>query len=595
VVQSGRVGRWIATFAVAAVLSFAFYYGVRITWDLSVDPHDVDYVGSSNCEPCHGDNHRSFARTYHGRMTREADDATVLGDFDGAELEYGGVLARMERGEEGEFLMTFSGPGFARRVAEVVRTVGSHRYQQYLARDDDLYIRLPVAWDPKEERWFHMNEAFLTPDPEPPPAGGSIRREDYDRHVVRWNDNCVFCHNVAPNPGRIGERFETEVAELGVACEACHGPGAAHADARGDPIRSLALDIAPDDPTIVSPEDLDGARSNEVCGRCHGQRKTDDIDAFMTRGDPFVPGDALTEYSTPLDRETTLDGNPGVFAPRFWRDGTPRLTAYSYQGLLQSPCTADADFTCTHCHGMHEGDPDGQLRPEAMGDGACVDCHEALGRNDALEAHAHHPASSSGARCVACHMPRIVYGLVGARISHRIEVPDVEGAEAAGRPDACTLCHVDETRAWARDAAAELWGEGASGPAAGDGEVSAVLAMLFGGDPIERAVAADALGQPRRAASRETRAARLGALFDVCENDPYPALRRIAWRSARALAEAPDAPWQAYVATDDAESRREAVAAIERALPEGSVVRPSLELTAPLRDAAARVAIHIGE
>jgi hypothetical protein len=49
------------------------------------------------------------------------------------------------------------------------------------------------------------------------------------------------------------------------------------------------------------------------------------------------------------------------------------------------------------------------------------------------------------------------------------------------------------------------------------------------------------------------------------------------------------------VATDDLAARREAIAAIEHALPEGAVARPSPEITAPLREAAARVAIHIGE
>ncbi len=584
--------RALGALALSGVLLVVLYEAFAVGADLTVDLHQTAYAGSESCEPCHRDQHRSFARTFHGRMTREATDDTVLADFDGTELLYGGVVARMERGERGEFLMRFSGPGFPSRTATVVRTVGSHRYQQYLARDDDLYVRLPIAYDPAEARFFHMNEAFLTPDPAPPPPGGTIAREDYDRHVVRWNDNCVFCHNVAPNPGRVGERFETTVAELGVACEACHGPAGRHVEARADPLRSLVLDLADDDPTLVSPKDLSGARSAEVCGRCHGQRKTDDIDAFVTRGDPYVPGEELSRYSTPLGRDTTLDGARGVFAPRFWRDGTPRLTAYAYQGYLASPCAADPEFSCTTCHGMHEGDPDGQLRPEALGDGACVDCHQALGRNDALEAHTHHPAASAGSRCTACHMPQIVYGLVGARISHRIEVPDVAAAARDGRPDACTLCHVDQTRAWARHAQARLWDGGEARPPFDAGEedgLSEVLAMLFGGDPIERALAADALG---RSAGPS---AAMGALFDVLERDPYPAVRRIAWRSARALADAPDAPWSRYVATDDLERRRAAVADIEAALPAGAILRPDPERVAQLRAEAEEVAIFIGE
>ncbi len=91
---------------------------------------------------------------------------------------------------------------------------------------------------------------------------------DYARHVTRWNDNCVFCHNVAPNPGRdeVSGAFRTEVAEMGIACEACHGPGAAHARANADPVRRYVLHLGGHgDPTIVNPSRLvAGARGRSV-------------------------------------------------------------------------------------------------------------------------------------------------------------------------------------------------------------------------------------------------------------------------------------------------------------------------------------------
>src|SRR6185295_11222494 len=139
-----------------------------------------------------------------------------------------------------------------------------------------------------------------------------------------------------------------------VACEACHGPGAAHARANADPLRRYTLHLAgAADPTIVNPSRLSPARSADLCGRCHGQRITDDIGSFLAHGDPFVPGDDLGLYSAPLWRDTSLAGEPDVFAARFWSDGTPRLTAYGYQGLLPSACAQRGSLTCTTCHGMH--------------------------------------------------------------------------------------------------------------------------------------------------------------------------------------------------------------------------------------------------
>ena len=69
-------------------------------------------------------------------------------------------------------------------------------------------------------------------------SGGGV----FDRHVTRWNDNCVFCHNVAPNPGRDPRSgaFETTVAELGIACEAVPRPGRASTRAP-TPIRCGAI------------------------------------------------------------------------------------------------------------------------------------------------------------------------------------------------------------------------------------------------------------------------------------------------------------------------------------------------------------------
>src|SRR6185295_12705340 len=124
---------------------------------------------------------------------------------------------------------------------------------------------------------------------------------------------------------------------------------------------------------------------------------------------------------------TTLRGQAGVFAARFWDDGTARLTAYEYQGLLQSPCTQRGSLTCISCHGMHDGDPRGQLRPSAAreaGDGACTACHDQLASVEAKARHSHHDAAGAGARCADCHMPRIVYGVLDIHRSHRIEIPD---------------------------------------------------------------------------------------------------------------------------------------------------------------------------
>jgi predicted CXXCH cytochrome family protein len=582
------------------------------------------YVGSNECKRCHPSNHESWHRTFHRTMTQEASPASVLGDFAGAHFDYGGIRARMSRDEHGGFSIELAGlPGEtagtasnARPAAEseallsgtrftIARTVGSRRYQQYLARVGDAYVRLPLAWNIGEQRWMHLNGAFLTPDPQPSPHGAAIARGDYERHVARWNDNCIYCHNVAPQPGldpRSGA-FDTSVAELGIACEACHGPGGPHVRANHDPVRRFALHLSGRaDPTIANPSRLSPQRSAEICGHCHGQRIAPDIEHVHRVGDRYVPGEPLADHSQPLWRGTTLNGEPGAFEPRFWPDGTARLTAYEYQGLLQSACTQRGALTCTSCHSMHAGDPRGQLDPARPGDAACTGCHDELASAAQQRAHTRHAPAGEGARCVSCHMPRVVYGLIGAHRSHRIDSPRPGAPNATSRPDACTLCHVDETRAWA---ASELatWSKperDASPVVAGaDPELPEATRLLLAGDPIERALAADALGRGMLAdAGPAELARRMGLLLDTLREDDYPAVRAIAWRSLRAVssARAPGRvlPASAFTATDGRESRLRQVAEIAAQLP-ADAVAPVPAAIAAMRNRSTDVAIFIGE
>ena len=139
----------------------------------------------------------------------------------------------------------------------------------------------------------------------------------------------------------------------------------------------------------------------DLCGRCHGQRITADVGAVPdAHGDPFVPGDDLARYSAPLWRDTPLRGERARSRARFWDDGTPRLTAYEYQGLLQSALRRRrAGSPAPSCHGMHEGDPRGQLRDASRGRRTrtrCARaCHAAAGRRPP-RARAHARPRSGG-------------------------------------------------------------------------------------------------------------------------------------------------------------------------------------------------------
>jgi hypothetical protein len=130
-------------------------------------------------------------------------------------------------------------------------------------------------------------------------------------------------------------------------------------------------------------------------------------------------------------------------------------------------------------------------------------------------------------------MPRIVYGLLEGMISHRISSPD-PGALVGedGMPDACTSCHVDETRAWAAAAMPSL---GLRGTPALEGAESSprVHLDLVGGDPLQRNLAAHALARPHATSDWRARAGLLVYALD----DEYASVRWFARQGLRELIE----------------------------------------------------------
>lgn len=505
------------------------------------------YVGSNSCRSCHQDHHASWYQTFHRTMTQEATAKTVQGAFDGQVVEYWGQPVRPRTTEDGRAVFDYLHPQ-TREVmgtAEVRRTVGSHRYQQYLAQvpgQGGNYTRLHLLWHAGDQRWVHINGAFLYDD-----------AQGFNDHIATWNHNCIFCHNTGPQP-RIqnaealyqrlyrGERFnfldearyDSQVAELGIACESCHGPGEAHARKNRDPLRRnlLALSDRPD-PTIVNPARLPPERASEVCGQCHGQRlpvRTDLVETWLDSGPTYRPGEVLAEHVRLVRREEPgPPGRPDLYRLRFWEDGTPRLSAYEMQGHSASPCTSEGQASCQTCHAAHGGDVNGMMREGAREGAPCLACHQAVAAD--IPAHTRHAADSSGSVCVDCHMPKAVYGVMEIHRSHRIEVPQPARHAALNRPDACTNCHLDRSADWAQTAI-DAWRGGSPAPA-GDGQPARNLLQLLGGDPVERAIAAKMAG--RADAAPMPAADRVPGLLAALDDD-YPAVRRFAAHSLRDLA-----------------------------------------------------------
>jgi hypothetical protein len=148
-------------------------------------------------------------------------------------------------------------------------------------------------------------------------------------------------------------------------------------------------------------------------------------------------------------------------------------------------------------------------------------------------------------------MPHTVYGLMKSIRSHWIDRPSVASELATGRPNACSLCHLDRPLGWAADQLADWYDQPRPELSEDEERVANGVRWLLVGDAHQRALTAWHFGWPDARASWASSTQTqdgwdrffLGHLLD----DPYSAVRSIAehsldesWRGEHAAISAYD-------------------------------------------------------
>jgi predicted CXXCH cytochrome family protein len=528
---------------------------------------DAGYVSSDSCRACHPAEHASWHQTHHRTMTQTASPDSVRAPFAGERLvDEDGRSYRLRR-ENDEFWVDVSGVG-ARRIGLVT---GSHHMQAFWLPSDrgNEQIEFPFTYLFDDRRWVPRRDVFLV-------------GHEYTKEPSVWNRVCVECHVTGGQP-QLDPRTgvpSSRVAELGIACEACHGPAGAHVAANQSPFRRQSLHgSAAPDPTIVNPARLPAPRAAEVCGQCHGIGCPPDN--WRQAGIRYRPGQPLRD-TKPVLRLATLGESDcrrqiaadDSFTPsRYFKDGMVRVSGREYNGLVESPCYKGGALSCLSCHSMHSSDPDRQVAQDRSGNAACTQCHAALVEH--VEAHTHHPAGSPGSSCYNCHMPHTTYGLLRAMRSHQISVPRVPTTLETGRPNACNGCHLDRTLAWTAAALERWYGTPAPPLTSEQSAIAASVLDVTRGDAGARALAAWSMGW---AAAQEASGSDFIApyLIELLDDD-YSAVRYIAYRSLRTIRGFEDLRYD-YVGTQSArwQAQREARERFARQPLSTSARRPAL-------------------
>jgi hypothetical protein len=231
----------------------------------------------------------------------------------------------------------------------LVQTTGSHHLQIYwvAAGAGRTLETFPLLWLRGEDRWLPRLAVFIAPP-----------TEQYTVPGV-WNYTCIGCHTTHPRPQLTfgpEPRADSSVTEFGIACEACHGSGAAHAAAYRSPLdRYLAHFGFDGDPQIVDPSRLTHRRSAQVCGQCHSVRtfySQAHAREWSKRGFSFRPGDDLDEAvsiisNATLDRPYTQRIAKAFRSSSRAASGTTESCAWS--GASTTHCSSRAASSAARC------------------------------------------------------------------------------------------------------------------------------------------------------------------------------------------------------------------------------------------------------
>ncbi len=409
------------------------------------------YVGAKVCAQCHAQEETLWSRSDHALAMQEANDETVLGDFQDATFTHDGITYKFFK-KGGEFHVRAKGQDGKASDYEIAYTFGVAPLQQYLIPfPGGRYQPLRIAWDSRPtdrggQRWFSLYPGQTIPPEDPLHWTGRNQT---------WNFMCADCHstNLKKQYDRQQDGYATTWTDLNVSCEACHGPGSRHVEwgsiteagrpsAGSSDGNGLTVDLRADRDAWVPNSATGIARRAkplasdaefQTCARCHARRSVIHED--------YVHGKPLLDTHLPVLLEDRV----------YHADGQIKEEAYEYGSFLQSKMSR-AGVTCSDCHEPHA------LTVRAEGNALCAQCH-LPSKFDGPQHHFHKP-DSTGGRCVECHMPARPYMVVDPRRDHSFRIPRPDLTVKLGTPNACTQCHRDRSPQWAAAKVTRWYGEG---------------------------------------------------------------------------------------------------------------------------------------
>lgn len=530
-------GRWLVLVAIALLIAASACRRQepappRVITETLVARSTVPDPAAQACAQCHADIVAEWASSQHANANRLVSDALDRAAFDPpTTLAHGSFITTMARTRDGDFTFSvaFSNQPAATYIAEAV--IGITPLRQYLVTFPGGRLQtVDVSFDPRSNEWFN---AFGDENRQPHEWGFWKNRS------MTWNVQCAFCHMTGfeKNYDIPTDTYNSTWQAMGISCAQCHTPKAqvSGLNAKVPGKTNECPMVEPFHPDTRHPTPDTMVMDN--CASCHARRE----ELFGT----FKPGDRFHDHF-----RLTLPDSPGVFH----HDGQVLQEDFEYGSFAMSRM-GHAGVTCLDCHNPHSG----QLVAPVENNALCMQCHTPPGLNGAIPidpaAHSFHTPGTPGGRCVDCHMPVHHYMVRDGRRDHGFTSPDPLLTIELGIPNACTMCHTDQSAEWAHEKTVAWYGDKMNRRArdrarvvarahAGDPDVAPdLLAMAATEDIAAWRTALNSLLAP--AAQRDDVAAHL--VTDLTHSNPM--VRAAATRS---LAERPDLlANHPHLATDD--------------------------------------------
>lgn len=416
-----RLKHW---FLVTGVVTVLAVLGGYLTWQ-EPQPVKVEgvrgalarrFAGSSSCRACHAAEFEAWQSSHHALAERPIDMLHDRPAFEPGTTVIHGSISSDVRLREGHPEIETVGADGKRNAYRPQRVIGVAPLEQFLVpAPGGRWQAMSLAHDRKRNEWF---DVFGQDDRKPQEWGFWANRG------LTWNSMCASCHvtNLRKGYQPESDTYHTEWLELGVGCEACHGPRAAHVEeAQRSPesVRQRAAALGKQSPDLIL----------DTCGSCHARRV--ELTGAFQAGERF-----LDHYRPVLPDESTV----------YYPDGQVHDENFEHVSFLLSRMHGEG-VRCGNCHDPHSA------RLRLQGNALCLQCHQ--GKIDPAS-HSHHDPASPGGQCVNCHMPLTTYMERHPRRDHGFTIPDPLLTKEWGIPNACNRCHHDRSVDWAV-AAAEKW------------------------------------------------------------------------------------------------------------------------------------------